>query len=216
MESMTLVSLIGFAGLCLMLALIPGPDTFLVLRISLSNVRSGIAAGLGSGTGTLVWAALVGLGLAAILEQSAEVFRWIKIAGGLYLLYLGVSSFLKARKAAKEGMAADGGQEPLRYSKRAAYGSGLLSTLLNPKVGLFYLAVVPQFIPHNGNTLGMAMILGVTLCIIGTLYLTTIAILSYKAMKWLRKPKVNKAIERGSSAVLAVLGVGVAASGATS
>ncbi|MDQ0279469.1 threonine/homoserine/homoserine lactone efflux protein [Arthrobacter silviterrae] len=213
---MTLVSLIGFAGLCLMLALIPGPDTFLVLRISLSNVRSGIAAGLGSGTGTLVWAALVGLGLAAILEQSAEVFRWIKIAGGLYLLYLGVSSFLKARKAAKEGMAADGGQEPLPYSKRAAYGSGLLSTLLNPKVGLFYLAVVPQFIPHNGNTLGMAMILGVTLCIIGTLYLTTIAILSYKAMKWLRKPKVNKAIERGSSAVLAVLGVGVAASGATS
>lgn len=212
---MTLVSLIGFAGLCLMLALIPGPDTFLVLRISMSRARAGIAAAAGSGTGALLWAALVGVGLAAILEQSAEVFRWVKIAGGLYLLYLGVSSFLKARKAAKEGMGVEG-QQPLRYGNRAAFGSGLLSTLLNPKVGLFYLAVVPQFIPHGGDTLAMAMVLGLTLAVIGFVYLATIAFVAYKAMQWLRKPKVNTIIERASSGILAVLGVGVVASGATS
>lgn len=213
---MTLVSLLAFAGLCLMLALIPGPDTFLVLRISLSNVRSGLAAAAGSGSGTLIWAALVGFGLAAVLEQSAQAFRWIKIAGGLYLLYLGISSFMKARKAAKEGLPGDGNQGPLRYSKRSAYASGLVSTLLNPKVGLFFLAVVPQFIPHGGNTLAMAMMLGLTLGIIGTLYLFSIAMLAYKTMKWLRKPKVNKVIERSSSAILAVLGAGVMASGASS
>lgn len=214
---MTLVSLVAFAGLCLMLALIPGPDTFMVLRISLNRVGAGIAAAAGSGVGALVWAALVGLGLAAILEQSAEVFRWIKIAGGLYLLYLGVSSFMKARKAAKEGIAADGeGTQPLVYSKRAGFGAGLLSTLLNPKVGLFYLAVVPQFIPQGANTLAMAMILGLTLAVIGFLYLTAIAFIAYRAMKWLRKPKVNTLIERISSGILAVLGVGVMASGATS
>ncbi|WP_113717250.1 LysE family translocator [Arthrobacter dokdonensis] len=213
---MTLISLLGFAGLCLMLALIPGPDTFLVLRISMSRARAGITAAAGSGTGALVWAALVGVGLAAIVEQSAEVFRWIKIAGGLYLLYLGVSSFLKARKAAKEGLAVEGRQQPLRHSCPAAYGSGLLSTLLNPKVGLFYLAVVPQFIPHGGNTLGMAMVLGLTLATIGFLYLAVIAVVAFKAMQWLRKPKVNTIIERISSGILAVLGVGVMASGASS
>lgn len=213
---MTLISLLGFAGLCLMLALIPGPDTFLVLRISMSRARAGITAAAGSGTGALVWAALVGVGLAAIVEQSAEVFRWIKVAGGLYLLYLGVSSFLKARKAAKEGLAVEGRQQPLRYSCPAAYGSGLLSTLLNPKVGLFYLAVVPQFIPHGGNTLGMAMVLGLTLATIGFLYLAVIAVVAFKAMQWLRRPKVNTIIERISSGILAVLGVGVMASGASS
>ncbi|ALE05241.1 lysine transporter LysE [Arthrobacter sp. ERGS1:01] len=214
---MTVVSLVGFAGLCLMLALIPGPDTFLVLRISLNRARAGVAAATGSGVGALVWGALVGFGLAAILEQSAEVFRWLKIAGGLYLLYLGISSFVKARKAAKAGLGAGpAGPAPLRYSMRAAFGSGLLSTLLNPKVGLFYLAVVPQFIPHGGNTLGTAMILGLTLAVIGTLYLTIIAFVAYKAMKWLRKPKVNTMIERISSGFLAVLGAGVMASGATS
>lgn len=209
---MTAVSLIGFAGLCLMLALIPGPDTFLVLRISLNRAGAGMAAAAGSGTGALIWAALVGLGLAAILEQSAEIFRWIKIAGGLYLLYLGVSSYLKARKAAKAGLASGlDGQAPLRYRSRAAYGAGLISTMLNPKVGLFYLAVVPQFIPHGGNTLAMAMVLGLTLAIIGTVYLATIAILANKAMRWLKKPKVNSIIDRISSGILAVLGVGVIA-----
>ncbi|MCQ9163436.1 LysE family translocator [Arthrobacter sp. STN4] len=212
---MTVISLLGFAGLCLMLALIPGPDTFLVLRIAMSRARAGIAAAAGSATGALLWAALVGLGLAAIVEQSAEVFRWLKIAGGLYLLYLGVSSFLKARRAAREGVA-DEGRPPLRYSCRAAYGSGLLSTLLNPKVGLFYLAVVPQFIPHGGNTLGMAMVLGLTLAAIGFLYLAAIAVVAFKVVQWLRRPKVNTVIERTSSGILAVLGVGVMASGASS
>ncbi|MFC8302204.1 LysE family translocator [Specibacter sp. NPDC057265] len=213
---MTFVSLVAFAGLCLMLALIPGPDTFLVLRISLNRVGAGISAAAGSATGALAWAALVGLGLAAIVEQSAEVFRWIKIAGGLYLLYLGLSSFVKARRAAKAGITADGaGQQPLVYSRRSSYAAGVVSTLLNPKVGLFYLAVVPQFIPHGGNTLAMAMVLGLTLAGIGFLYMSTIAVLAYKAMKWLRKPKVNTFIERISSGILAVLGVGVMASGAT-
>ncbi|MDJ0314422.1 LysE family translocator [Arthrobacter sp. H35-D1] len=215
---MTLVSLLGFAGLCLMLALIPGPDTFLILRISLNRASAGIAAAAGCGLGAVMWGVLVGLGLAALLEQSAEVFRVVKIAGGLYLMYLGVSALLKARKARKARKAGtvegSTGQAPLTFSHRGAFGAGALSTLLNPKVGLFYLAVVPQFIPPGGNTLGMAMILGLTLAIIGFLYLVVIAMVAYKTMKWLKKPKVNAIIERISSSILAVLGAGVVASAA--
>ena len=112
---MTLVSLLGFAGLCLMLALIPGPDTFLILRISLNRASAGIAAAAGCGLGAVMWGVLVGLGLAALLEQSAEVFRVVKIAGGMYLMYLGVSALLKARKARKAGtVEGSTGQAPSR------------------------------------------------------------------------------------------------------
>lgn len=214
---MTFVSLLGFAGLCVMLALIPGPDTFLILRISLNRASAGIAAAAGCGLGAVVWGALVGLGLAALLEQSAEVFRVVKIAGGLYLMYLGISALLKARKARKAGIVAGtNSQAPLTFSHGGAFGAGALSTLLNPKVGLFYLAVVPQFIPRGGNTLGMALSLGLTLAIIGFLYLVVIAMVAYRTMKWLKKPKVNSMIERISSAILAALGAGVIASAATS
>jgi threonine/homoserine/homoserine lactone efflux protein len=212
----TLASLAAFAGLCLVLSVTPGPDTFLVLRIALNRPSAGIAAAAGSAMGAIAWAALVGVGLAAILEQSAELFRWVKIAGGLYLLYLGVSSFIKSRKAAKSAAAGEGANEPLPYSRLSALGAGALSTLLNPKVGLFYLAVVPQFIPHGGDTMGTSLILGVVVAVIAFAYLSMIAVVAFKAMRWLKRPKVSTVVERVSSGVIAGLGVGVVASGATS
>ncbi|MFJ4210286.1 LysE family translocator [Paenarthrobacter sp. NPDC089675] len=211
---MTLASLAAFAGLCLILSVTPGPDTFLVLRIALNRPSAGIAAAAGSAGAAIVWAALVGVGLAAILEQSAELFRWIKIAGGLYLLYLGVSSFIKSRRAAKAE--ASSAEAPLPYSRLSALGAGALSTLLNPKVGLFYLAVVPQFIPHGGDTMGTSLILGVVVAVIAFAYLSMIAVVAFKAMRWLKKPKVSTVVERTSSGIIAGLGVGVVASGATS
>ncbi|MFC8039895.1 LysE family translocator [Paenarthrobacter sp. NPDC057355] len=212
---MTLASLAAFAGLCLVLSVTPGPDTFLVLRIALNRPSAGIAAAAGSAGAAIVWAALVGVGLAAILEQSAELFRWIKIAGGLYLLYLGISSFIKSRRAAKAGVGGSA-EEPLPYNRLSALGAGALSTLLNPKVGLFYLAVVPQFIPHGGDTMGTSLILGVVVAVIAFAYLSMIAVVAFKAMRWLKKPKVSTAVERTSSGIIAGLGVGVVASGAAS
>lgn len=214
-DLVTLASLAAFAGLCLVLSVTPGPDTFLVLRIALNRPSAGIAAAAGSAGAAIVWAALVGVGLAAILEQSAELFRWIKIAGGLYLLYLGISSFIKSRRAAKAG-AGGSAEEPLPYNRLSALGAGALSTLLNPKVGLFYLAVVPQFIPHGGDTMGTSLILGVVVAVIAFAYLSMIAVVAFKAMKWLKKPKVSTVVERTSSGIIAGLGVGVVASGAAS
>ncbi|WP_427132401.1 LysE family translocator [Pseudarthrobacter sp. S9] len=213
---MTIASLAAFAGLCLVLSVTPGPDTFLVLRIALNRPSAGIAAAAGSAAAAIVWAGLVGVGLAAILEQSAEIFRWLKIAGGLYLLYLGVSSFLKTRKAAKERLESGSDETPLLYNRLAGFGAGALSTLLNPKVGLFYLAIVPQFIPHGGDTMGTALILGSVEAVIAFAYLAVVAVVAFKAMGWLRRPKVNTAVERVSSGIIAALGAGVIASGASS
>jgi threonine/homoserine/homoserine lactone efflux protein len=206
----------AFAGLCLILSLTPGPDTFLVLRFALSRPGAGIAAAAGSSVASLAWAALVGVGLAAILEQSAEVFRWLKIAGGVYLLYLGISSFLRTRNAAKRPMETRNDGEDLHRSNAAGFAAGALSTLLNPKVGLFYLAIVPQFIPQGGDMLVTSMILGSMEAVIGFGYLAVVAFTAYKAMAWLRRPKVSTGVERASSGIITALGAGVIASSATS
>ncbi len=228
---MTFASLLAFAGLCLLLSLTPGPDTFLVLRTALRRVGAGLATAAGCSVGGIMWALLVGVGLAALLEQSAELFRWLKIAGGVYLLYLGVSAFLRGRRERARiaaTTAETGKSEPASVllpgqlagrqsgwkGNLSGFGAGALSTLLNPKVGLFYLALVPQFIPHGGNTLLTALVLGGVEAVIGGAYLSLVAFAAAKAMKLLRKPKVELWLDRASNTIIGGLGLGILVSSA--
>ncbi|MHB1172941.1 MAG: LysE family translocator [Lacisediminihabitans sp.] len=209
---MGVASYLAFCGLCLLLAITPGPDTFLVLRYSMRRASTGLAAGAGSALGCLVWAALVGVGLAALIEQSAEAYRLVKILGGLYLVYLGIQAFRHARAAA----ANVGPVEPsVKAAVLPAFGAGLLSTVMNPKVGLFFLAVVPQFLPHDGDRFALTMVLGVTDAVIALAYLSVLTLVAAKANAWLKRPKVTAVLERVSGGILAALGVGIVASTAT-
>ena len=97
--------IMAFVGLSLLLAMTPGPDTFLVLRFSLRDAKSGIAAAAGSALGSLLWALAVAVGLASLLEQSAAAYRIVKIAGGLYLIYLGLRVLLRRRQEATSNFA---------------------------------------------------------------------------------------------------------------
>src|SRR6187200_100121 len=97
---MTASMIIAFVGLSLLLAMTPGPDTFLVLRFSLCDAKSGMAAAAGSALGSLLWAFAVAVGLASLLEQSATAYRIVKIAGGLYLIYLGLRVLLRRQQHA--------------------------------------------------------------------------------------------------------------------
>ncbi|MBW9204329.1 LysE family translocator [Mumia sp. zg.B53] len=193
--------LVAFAGLCLLLALTPGPDTFLVLRFSLGGTRAGLAAAAGSSTGSLLWALAVAAGLATLLEQSAEAFRAVKIAGGLYLLWLGLRALLRRGKGLGEIEGAYG------VRAGAAMRAGLLSNVLNPKVGLFFIAVVPQFLPGHDATLGATLLLGVIFAAIGLVYFALIAVVAGRAVDWLRRPRVEQAIDRGTAGIIATLGV---------
>lgn len=207
---MTLSSLAAFVGLCVILALTPGPDSFLVLRYSLANVKAGLSAGLGSSLGSIFWAGLVGIGLAALLEQSAEAYRVVKIIGGLYLIYLGISAFIHSRRGQPTRQEEDApGTGP---KLRSSFFAGLVSCMLNPKVGLFFLAVVPQFLPPGEASLGLTMMLGVIDFAISMLYLGVLSLVATKAVLWLKRPSVTKALERTSAAILTALGLGTAVS----
>lgn len=205
---MDLSLLLGFAGLCVLLALMPGPDTFLVLRFSLGGTRTGLAAAVGSATGSLLWALAVAAGLATLLEQSAEAYRVVKIAGGLYLLWLGLRALLRRRGGLDE-VEGTYGARPV-----AAMRAGLLSNVLNPKVGLFFVAVVPQFLPGHDASLGATLVLGAIFAAVGFAYFALIATVAGRAIAWLRRPRVRQAVDRGTAGIIATLGVSTLVSAA--
>jgi threonine/homoserine/homoserine lactone efflux protein len=205
---MTLSLLLSFAGVCFLLAILPGPDSFLVLRYSIGGLKPGVAAAMGVAIGGLFWAVLVAVGLAAIVEQSATAYRVVKVLGGLYLLYLGVKAFRVRRKNKVDG-------EPLlpvAASAWSAFGAGVLSCALNPKVGLFYLAVVPQFL--NVVTFTGAMTLGLVEVIVAAVVMGVFSVLASRAVTLLRKPAVTDWLDRISAGFLVALGIGTVASSA--
>jgi threonine/homoserine/homoserine lactone efflux protein len=207
---MTLAPYLAFCGLCLLLALTPGPDTFLILRFSMRRSSTGIAASIGSGVGSIFWAVLVGVGLAALIEQSAEAYRVVKILGGLYLVYLGIQALRQSRAAVSGQVSLAPAMHRARFS---AFGAGLLSTAMNPKVGLFFLAVVPQFLPAHGDRFAITMLLGATDAVIAIVYLSVLTAIAAKANAWLNRPKVTTVLERTSGGILGALGVGTVALG---
>ena len=204
---MTGSAYLTFVGLAVLLALTPGPDSLLVLRFSVRHARTGIAAAIGCSIATIVWAALAGLGLAALIEQSAELYRALKVIGGAYLIYLGVQAIRQSRSTPVERPHVEA---PRRTP--AAFVSGFFSTMTNPKVGLFFLAIMPTFLPTDDTALGVSLVLGVTVAVVGFLYLAVLASAAARATAWLRRPHVSMWIERVSGGILAALGIATAAS----
>ncbi|MCP2320245.1 Threonine/homoserine/homoserine lactone efflux protein [Nocardia amikacinitolerans] len=208
---MTPSLLLSFVGLCVLLSLTPGPDSFLVLRFSIVDARPGIAAAVGSALGGLVWAVVVAAGVAALLEQSATAYRALKIVGGIYLVYLGIRTLIELRRrrapADPEFDSSGGKTAP---SVRSAFTAGVVSCLFNPKVGLFYLAVLPQFLTEVTflNTLA----LGAIECTVAAVEMVLLALLAARAVAFLRSPKVRDRLEQASAGILTALGLGTAAS----
>ncbi len=131
-------SLIAFSIAAGLLTLTPGLDTALMLRTAaVEGPRRATATGAGILTGCLVWGAAVAIGLGALLTASETAFTLLKWAGAAYLVWMGAGMILKPRK-----------QFDLEASPRAGgFGRGLFTNLLNPKVGVFYVSFLPQFVP---------------------------------------------------------------------
>lgn len=159
-----LAQLWPFILACLALNLTPGADmTYVIARSATQGRGAGIAASFGVAAGSLVHSLLAALGVAALLQQSAAAFLAVKIAGALYLLYL-------AWKAWRSPAAAPARRGTLtKIPLLRVFGEGALTNLLNPKVALFILAFLPQFVdPHRGSTVLQILVLGLIFNIGGT------------------------------------------------
>ena len=145
-------AVLAFVPVAALLTITPGTDTMLVLRTAgLGDLRAAWLAALGIALGCLVWGGAVAFGLGALLVASPVAFAWLRIAGAAYLAWIGIGLIVRARKVAQPGAGAS----------RAAFRRGLLTNLLNPKVGVFYLTLLPQFLPPGAQAGAGLMLAGV-------------------------------------------------------
>ena len=198
---------LSFLAVAAVALLVPGPDTFVVLRTALAEgPRAGTWAAAGSGTGNLVWGGASALGVAALLAASGAAFAALKLAGAAYLVVLGVQALLAAKRG--ELLAADGPHRD-ELSSGAAFRRGLVSDLLNVKVGLFWTALVPQFVtPESSALLPPAMVLTMASMVFG--WLTAYAYLAARMSRTLRRRGSSRAVNGTVGAVLVVLGARLA------
>jgi len=162
-----LATVLAFAGVAALINVTPGLDTMLVLRTSIAGGRAtGLVSGLGINTGCLVWGVAAAAGVTELLTASHTAFEAVRIAGAVYLSWLGCCALWRSRRRrGRETPAAETDHLSPRRAVRAgsgrlaAFRSGLTTNLLNPKAGLFYMSLLPQFIPHGAPVFGTAMLL---------------------------------------------------------
>jgi threonine/homoserine/homoserine lactone efflux protein len=152
----------------LLLNITPGPDTLYILgRSSTQGWRAGAVAALGIGAGTFVHICAAALGLSAILAASATAFTAIKFVGAAYLLYVGVTLIRSASAAQSSTSTAI----PRTATIRGIFVQGFLTNVLNPKVALFFLAFLPQFVGSEATSKPLAfLLLGVIFDVNGTIW----------------------------------------------
>ena len=198
--------MLTFLGLSVLLILTPGPNQALLTgRVLSGGRRAGFAAVRGLAAGMAVHVAAATAGLSALLASSAQVFGVVKLLGGLYLLWLGIAAIRRARRPA-----AAEAEAPQRRSG-SPFRDGLLSMTLNPKVGVYFVAVVPQFVaPGPGASLRVALLLLVygALCLV---FWTGFVVGLHHARELVRRPRVRAWTERVTGVALIGLGARLAA-----
>ncbi|WP_295748853.1 LysE family translocator [Undibacterium sp.] len=194
------LALFVISGLLLNLA--PGPDSLLIMtRAASQGWRAGSAAALGIGSGTFVHILAAALGLSAVLATSAAAFLIVKLIGAAYLLYVGLGLLLSKKKSSE-----DGEQTTIvttRLSYRKIFLQGFLTNLLNPKVAVFFLAFVPQFIASSAPDKALAFIfLGCIFNFNGMLWCHFLAFSSAYASQKLR---VNRRLSAGLNRLIGLM-----------
>jgi threonine/homoserine/homoserine lactone efflux protein len=198
-----------FIATAIVLVLTPGQDTFFILGRSLASGRpAGIAAALGITVGSVIHTCLAALGLSALLATSPYAFMVVKFAGAAYLLYLGVRALL----ARAGGLPGGGGHGGGRDGRWAAFRQGILNNLLNPKVALFFLALMPQFISAGSTHKVMAFLaLGITFVTLGVIWCVVLAVgAAHLREVFLRRPSMATWLNRAAGAMFIALGLRLA------
>ncbi|GGX61507.1 LysE family translocator [Streptomyces hiroshimensis] len=230
-------AILGFTLFSLLVAMAPGPDTLLVLRNCLrGGRRTGSATALGAAVGSLAWGVAAAFGLAAALQRWDAAFTVVRLAGAAYLVFLGVQALWahRPRRGGAFGTSGETGatgtpgasgvagtaalqeQPGAAPAPRAAeaFRQGLLSCLLNPKVGVFFVAVVPQFLPEGSSPFGVTLLFGVIDAAVAAVWMLLVAVCAARMITWLRRPRVSRNLERATGGVLVALGIGTAAEAA--
>lgn len=203
---MDLSNVLTFIAASMLLTLAPGPDILFVITQSITQGRkAGVATALGLCSGVTVHTLAAAFGVSAILQQSAAAFLVLKYAGACYLLYL-------AWQAYKEGKTVLSAQNVQKLDLAALYKKGILMNVLNPKVSLFFLAFLPQFVsPQAGNVPLQIATLGVLFMLQAIFVFTMVAVFSGSFGKRLfNNERIGKYVNIGKASIFALIGIRLA------
>jgi threonine/homoserine/homoserine lactone efflux protein len=201
-------SLIAFTLAAALLTVTPGLDTALVLRTAAAEgSRRALAAGLGICLGCLAWGIIVALGLGILLEASELAYTILRWIGALYLLYLGAQLIASKRTDFPAGAGAAASASTMVWFRR-----GLLTNLLNPKVGAFYISFLPQFVPAGADVPLTTMLLAAVHAALGLIWFLVLIGATRPIAAVLRRPPVIRTLDRLTGGVFLLFGAKLALS----
>ena len=207
------IALLSFVAISAVVIATPGPDTALTIRnVLLGGRPAGIATAVGVVTGQASWALAASAGVVSVLLASEALFSAVKLAGALYLVYLGGRSLWIALRSGAPLVAT---QHPLRaalLSRGAAFRQGLISNLANPKMAVFFASILPQFAPESGPVFGTLIALGAMFCAMTLLWLSLYAVAIGRLRDVFSAPRVRRWLEGVTGAALVALGLRLATS----
>ncbi len=187
------------------LTLVPGPDMIFVVRNGSYGRAPAVGAALGTSAAALAWGVAAAFGVAAILQRSAQAFEIVKLAGAAYLIVLGLRTLWLSR-AARSTIPVTDGTSP-SASPWGAFGRGIRIDLLNPKTGLFYVAVLPQVIPRGMPVLRSTLLFaGIDSLVAATLF-SALAVAAAVLLTWLRRPGFARGLTRTTAVCMVGLGI---------
>ncbi|MFG1945456.1 LysE family translocator [Nonomuraea sp. NPDC048826] len=199
-------SVVSFAAVVALLTITPGLDTALILRTSLlSGKRAAWGVALGIQLGTLLWGVLTAAGLATLLAASQLAYDILRYAGAAYLVVMGLRMLLATRKAAPADL-----PDAREVRFRTGFRRGLVTNLLNPKVGAFYVAMLPQFIPADAPHAAVGLLLAGVHVAEGLVWSTGLIAFAAAMSGVLRSPRVRLLLDRVTGTVIVGFGVRLA------
>lgn len=206
---MVLTRFLPFFVASVLVILIPGPDTLVVLRNALvAGRRTAARTALGVLTGLSVWVTAAALGVTAILRASHDGYLVLRIGGAIYLTYFG----LQALRSRALGQAVDA-LEPKRSLVGRGYRAGLMTDLLNPKVGVFFITFMPAFIPHGAPVAASTLGMGAVFVLLTGVYFAVMLAFVQRLMDWFRNERHRRRLNRATGVVLIGFGVRLAVEG---
>ena len=190
-----------------LLTITPGVDTAMVLRVAAADgPRNAAAAALGICAGCLAWGCGAAFGLTALLAASTAAFTALKWAGALYLLWLGVRLLLRPREA----LVGDDAEGRAPTPAWLAFRRGLVTNLLNPKIGIFYITFLPQFIPAGVGVAAFSMLLATIHVTLGLLWFAVLILLTVPLGRILRRRRTVRTLDRLTGTVFVGFGIRLA------
>lgn len=200
-------TLLAFAGVSALLAVTPGPDMAVVTKNALAHGRRGVLLTTsGIALALVLWVTATAVGLSALLRTSSEVLFVLKIVGACYLAYLGIRTLIDSRREPGDLLSG----APVAPPAHAVFRQGFLSAISNPKLGVFFVTFLPQFVLPGQDVFTRLLELGIVFAVIGWVWMNVYGLFVTRLRDVITAPRVRQWMERVTGVVLLGFGARLA------